>query len=119
MRSTARTFQIMEYIVVVWVLLLSFYWISIAGIMDNTLLFFGTAILTFLSGCGYLFFLQRGNPRAKKGVLVGFLLFTLTASVATLLLAPQCVCKIIQPIDLLPQCIAVLMAIILFFTRPV
>lgn len=119
MRSSARTFRIMEYIVVVWVLLLSFYWISIASVMDNTLLFFGVAILTFLIGCSYLFFLQRGNSLLKKGVLGGFLLLTPAASVATLFLAPQCVCNVIQLMDLLPQCIALLMAIILIFTRPV
>lgn len=119
MKSSLRTLKIMEYIVSAWVLLLSFYWVSIADLMQHPHLFFVFAILTFLIGIGFMFSSFREWHLVRKILSGSFILLTIIASVITLLLAPACECKTVQLIDLMPQAIACLMSVILLFTRPV
>lgn len=117
MKSSARTVKIMEYIVSAWLLLLSFYWVSIAELMGSPNLFFVFAMVTFLVGIVFLVSIIRELHVVRKILLSTFVLFTIIASCLTLFLAPACECKTVQLIDLMPQGIACLMSVILLFTR--
>lgn len=119
MKSSARTVRIMEYVVSAWVLLLSFYWISIAFLMEKPDVFFATGIATFLLGCIFFLLMLLDKWLLKKIVLLFFIAGTITASVLTLSLAPACTCNVIREIDLIPQGIGCLMALILLLTRVV
>lgn len=119
MKGSVRTVRIMEYVLSAWLLLLSFYWISIAELMETPGVFFAIAIGTFLLSCGYFLLMLLDKLKLKKILLVVFITGTIAASVCTIILAPACTCKIIQSVDLLPQGIACLMALVVLFTRVV
>ena len=119
MKSSARTLRIMEYIVSAWLLLLSFYWISIAFLMDKPDVFFAAGITTFLLGCTYFLLMLLEKLLLKKIVLFFFIAGTITVSGLALLFDPACTCNVIRELDLLPQGIGCLMAVVLLFTRAV